>query len=232
MGASPSGAQRTSLLSPAAVNDWNRMNQSFVPGYGIAGIYSETETDTSGREPERLAGMRVSPGYFRVMGMQPLRGRWFSDEEQKTINGPSVAILSYNFWTSRYGRSADVLEHHLVLGGVRYDIVGVMPKDFTSSKVDVWVPARTPDFLMHMREARFYSGVGRLRPGVTLAEAQADLNRVEAQIARQYPATEKGYGAEVSSLRITWWAAPAPPSGRRSRRWCCCCCWPSPISPG
>lgn len=201
MGASPSGAQRTSLLSPAAVQDWNRMNQSFVPGYGIAGLYSETETDTSGSEPERLAGMRVSPGYFRVMGMQPLRGRWFSDEEQKSVNGPSVAILSYNFWTSRYGRSGDVLEHHLVLGGVRYDIVGVMPRDFTSSKTDVWVPARTPDFLMRMREARFYSGVGRLRPGVTLAEAQADLNRVEGQIAQQYPATEKGYGAEVSSLK-------------------------------
>lgn len=193
-------AKHENLIAPGRLADWNRMNQSFVPGDGIAGDYTESETDTSGAEPVRLEGVRVSPGFFRVLGVAPLAGRWFTRNEQ-AANGPGAAIISSGLWASRYGRSPSVLERELVIGGKRYAIVGVMPPSFGAPKTQVWLPAQVPASLLQVRDERFYSGIGRLRPGVTLAQAQADLGRVEAQLGRQYPATDKGWSAQVSSLK-------------------------------
>ncbi|MGH9486913.1 MAG: ABC transporter permease [Terriglobales bacterium] len=192
-------AHHENLLAPADIADWDRRNQSFVPGQGIAGQYSETETETSGREPVRLEGMRVSPGYFRIFGVQPLIGRWFTKAEQR-FHGPGAAIISYSLWTRRYDRSRGVLHQALAIGGERYAIVGVMPASFGNAATDVWLSAQAPSALLQERDARMYSGIGRLRPGVTLAQAQADLDRVQAQLDLQYP-IDAGWSAKVVSLK-------------------------------
>ena len=198
--ANPAQHQNASLVAPARLVDWNRMNQAFVPGNGIVGEYAESDTDTSGAVPERLAAIRVSPGFFQVMGTQPRLGRVFNAQDDLP-SGPSAAVISYGFWTRRFARSSDVLGKQLVLAGVGYTIVGVMPKPFTSSTVDAWLPAKLPPALMQVRQARFYTGIGRLRPGVTIAQAQADLGRVQAQLGRTYPSTDAGWSAQVSDLK-------------------------------
>jgi putative ABC transport system permease protein len=195
--ASPSKSAPESLISPGRLADWNRMNHTFD---GIAASYSENVTDTSGEEPERLAGRRVSPGYFRVFGTQPIHGRTFTPDED-LAGGPTAAVIGYAFWTRRYHQSPAVVGRRVLLGGKGYTVVGVMPKDFQTSDIDVWIPAQTPPFLMRIREARFYSGVGRMKPGVGIAQAHDDLARVQRQLGEQYPQTDKGWSAVVRSLK-------------------------------
>jgi putative ABC transport system permease protein len=165
--ASPSKSEPESLIAPGRLADWNRMNHTFD---GIAASYSENVTDTSGSEPERLAGRRVSPGYFRVFGTRPLYGRTFTPEED-VAGGPTSAVIGYAFWTRRYGQSPGVVGRRLSIQGKGYTIVGVMPREFQTANIDVWIPAQTPPFLMRIREARFYSGVGRTKPGVRRASS-------------------------------------------------------------
>jgi len=195
--ASPSKSEPESLIAPARLADWNRMNHTFE---GIAASYTENVTDTSGDEPERLAGRRVSPGYFRVFGTKPLYGRTFTPEEDVS-GGPTSAVIGYGLWTRRYSQSPSAIGRRLVLGGKGYTIVGVMPKEFQAANIDAWIPAQTPPFLMRIREARFYSGVGRMQPGVSIAQAHDDLARVQRQLGEQFPQTDKGWSAVVRSLK-------------------------------
>ncbi|HUE24389.1 MAG TPA: ADOP family duplicated permease [Bryobacteraceae bacterium] len=173
------------------------MNHTFD---GIAASYSENVTDTSGNEPERLAGRRVSPGYFRVFGTKPLYGRTFTAEED-VDGGPTAAVIGYALWTRRFSQSPNAIGWRLIIGGKGYTIVGVMPKEFQTANIDAWIPAQTPPFLMRIREARFYSGVGRMKPGVTIAQAHDDLARVQRQLGEQFPQTDKGWSAVARSLK-------------------------------
>lgn len=202
--ANPTKHQNASLLAPARLNDWNAMNEAFKPGTGLAGMYTESETDTSGPEPERLAGMRVSPGFFGVLEAKPLMGRTFTPEEDKPVVGPGPVVISYGFWTQRFHRDPNVLGKHLVFQNAAWTIVGVMPKLGMNAGIDLWLPARLPDFLVTApaaRSYRFYTGIGRLRPGVTLAQAGADLARIEAQLGRKFPSTDAGWSAQLMPLK-------------------------------
>jgi putative ABC transport system permease protein len=195
--ANPAKNQNTSLIAPVRLEDWNRLGQSFD---GISGIYSENVTDTSGMEPERLAGRRVAPRYFGVFGASPLIGRVFHDDEEK-FGGPLVAVINYSLWQRRYHGNAGVIGQRLVLNGKGYTIIGVMAEGFGSRSVDLWMPAQLPPGLMRIREARFFSGVGRMKPGVTISGARAELSRVQAELGREFPATDKGWSAQVSDLK-------------------------------
>lgn len=197
MEASPSRSEPVSLIAPARLTDWNRMNRTFE---GIAASYTENVTDTSGAEPERLAGRRVSPGYFQVFGTHPLYGRAFTPAED-VDGGPNAAVISYTFWTRRFHQSPAAIGRRLILQGKGYTIVGVMPQDFQTAHIDVWIPAQMPPFLMRVREARFYAGVARMKPGITIAQAQDDLVRVQRQLGEQFPQTDKGWSALVRSLK-------------------------------
>ncbi len=195
--ASPSKSKKESLIAPARLEDWNRMNRTFE---SIAGFYSENVTDTSGPEPERLASRRVSPRFFAVFGAAPLVGRTFSKQEE-IYGGPGAAVISYGLWTRAFGQDRNAIGRTLVLGGRAYTIVGVMPKEFATGAIDAWLPAQlVPDFL-RMRENRFMTGVGRMKPGVTIEQAQADLARVEHQLGEQFPQTDKDWSAIARDLK-------------------------------
>jgi putative ABC transport system permease protein len=196
--ASPSKSKTESLIAPVRLEEWNRLNQTFE---AIAGLYTENVTDTSGPEPERLAGRRVSPRYFDLYEARPLMGRTFTKEED-VAGGPTSAIISHAFWTRRYAQDRNVIGKRLVLGGKGYSIVGVMPKEFSAPSVDLWIPAQLNSFLLtQIREARFYNGVGRMKPGVTIQQARADLARVQQRLGEQYPQSDKGWSALVTDLK-------------------------------
>jgi putative ABC transport system permease protein len=188
---------REGLLAPGRLEDWNRMNRTFQ---AISGQYRENVTDSSGPEPERLAGRRVAPRFFKVLEAPPALGRYFTaDEEQE--NGPSSAVISYRLWTRRYHQAPSAIQSRLVLGGKGYTIVGVSPPSFADPSVDLYLPAQTPSFLIRIREARFYTGIGRMKPGVTIEQARSDLAAVQSQLGEQFPATDRGWSSVVSDLK-------------------------------
>ena len=197
MEASPTARQRVSLVAPARLLDWNRASTTFDV---ISGSYAENVTDTSGTEPERLEARRVAPRYFEVFEAQPLTGRIFTPDEERA-DGPAAAIISEGFWTRRFQRAATAIGQRLQISGVGFTIVGVMPGSFATPTVDVWLPARLSTELLRVRQARFLSGVGRMRGGVTLAQARADLAAVQARLAKTYPATDAGWSVDISSLK-------------------------------
>lgn len=197
MEASPTARQRVSLVAPARLLDWNRASTTFEV---ISGSYAENVTDTSGAEPERLDARRVTPRYFDVFQAMPLLGRAFTPDEERA-DGPPAAIISEGFWTRRFGRAATAIGQGLQISGVAFTIVGVMPRSFAVPTLDVWLPARLSTGLLQVRQARFLSGVGRMRPGVTLAQARADLGAVQATLAKTYPATDAGWSVDISSLK-------------------------------
>jgi predicted permease len=200
---SPSSRERTSLVAPGRLEDWQRLSRSFA---AIAGTYTENVTDTSGEEPERLEGRRVTPRFFRVYGVPPLVGRHFTDEEESP-NGPGAAIISETFWARRFNRSPDVRERALLIGGRSFQIVGVMPARFSSAVVagsqatDVWLPAQFDPGFLRIRDARFLGGVGRLRAGISIDEAARELATVQEALGREYPGTDAGWSVELRSLK-------------------------------
>src|SRR5262245_801113 len=195
--ASPSARDKTSLVAPARLEDWQRLSQTFV---AVSGSYAENVTDTSGTEPERLEGRRVTPRFFTVFAVPPIAGRVFTAEEEQS-KGPGAAIVSEGFWTRRFQRRADALGHALLIGGRRFEIVGVMPATFTSANTDVWLPAQVPPAMLRLRDARYISGIGRLRPGVTIEQGGADLRNVQEGLGREFPRTDAGWSVEVRSLK-------------------------------
>jgi putative ABC transport system permease protein len=195
--ANPAKQQNTSLIAPVRLEEWNRLNRSFE---AISGAYAENLTDTSGGEPERLAGRRVAPRFFAVYGAKPEAGRTFTAEEEES-GGPLAAVISHQLWRRRYNGDPGAIGKRLVLGGQGYTIVGVMRADFAPAAVDVWLPAQINAWLMQQRDARFYAGVGRMKPGVTPAQAQADLTNVQAALSRQFPKTDQGWSAQARDLK-------------------------------
>ena len=197
MEANPAKTRMRSLIAPGRLEDWSLANRTFE---ALAGSYAENVTDTSGTEPERLEGRRVAPRFFAVFGMSPLRGRTFAENEER-FGGPPSAVISEGLWTRRYGRAPDAVGRRLVLAGVGHTIVGVMPAAFTNASTDLWLPAQTPPGLMRVREARFLTGIGRMKPGVAIAQAAADLGRVQQALGERYPASDRGWSASVADLK-------------------------------
>ncbi len=197
MESNPSAPGRDTLAAPGRIEDWHRLNRTFV---AISGSYGDSVTDTSGGDPERLRAVRVGPRFFAVYSAPAQIGRTFRSDED-VAEGPKAAVLSDAYWTRRFGRDESVLGRSLVIGGASFPIVGVMGRSFTSDTIDVWLPAKTNDFLIKQRDARFFFGIGRLKPGVTVAQAYADLDRVQTDLGTTYPKTDKGWSAVVRNLK-------------------------------
>lgn len=197
MESNPAKQERASLIAPPRIGDWNRLSQTFDV---ISASYTDSFTDTSMAEPERLAGHCTAPDYFAVFGMRPLIGRTFSPNEEK-FGGPHAAVISEALWTRRYQRDPKILNRRLMISGSAYTIVGVMPREFASPAIDLWLPAQFGQYLLQNREARFLRGVGRMKSGVTLDQARADLARVSQRLGEQYPKTDKGWSALVEDYK-------------------------------
>jgi len=196
MEANSAKSQKESLVAPCRVEDWNRLSRTFT---SIAGSYAENVTDTSGPEPERLSGLRISPRYFDVYGSAPALGRTFVAEEERN-GGPLAVVISYGLWMRRFGGDPQAISRRLIIGGSSYSIVGVMSRNFLAG-VDIWIPDQLSDFMMRTRDARFMVGVGRMKPGVAVAQARADLDSVQKRLGEEFPATDKDWSSSVLALK-------------------------------
>src|SRR5882757_8060061 len=185
--------------APANYLDWRAENRVFMD---MAATRFVTASLTGDGQPEQLSGKKVTPNFFDVLGVQPVVGRPFTVEEDKSQS--PVVVLSYNLWRRRFGGDESILGRLILLNGVQTRVVGVMPKDFFFSdrkNSDYWVPmAFTPEQWAR-RQTHFLTVAARLKPGVTAQQAQKDMERVAADLQKQYPESNAKLGAVVVPIQ-------------------------------
>jgi len=186
-------------VAPGRLEDWRRLTTSFD---ALAGSQTDNLTDTTGSEPERLSAAFVSPRFFTVLGTAAKLGRTF-DENEERFGGPAVAVISDRLWQRRFGADRSVIGRTLTLPGGNVSVVGVMPPalQYPSDAIDIWIPARTPPDVLQHREARFLQVIGRMKPGVTVEQARADLEAAERRLGQQYLKTDAGWSVHLQTLR-------------------------------
>jgi putative ABC transport system permease protein len=188
-------------IAAARLEDWNAQSSSFE---AITGYFTEDVSETTGEEPTRVRWAGVAPDFLQVWRVAPLMGRDFvpADSAQR----PTVVIISERLWRNRFGADPNVLERTIRLGdpvGFPFQIVGVLPSSFLfpDRDVDVWFPDFTNFTLGRNRGFVRYTGVGRLRAGVTLEQARADMNGVQTRLAEQYPDSDADVGIRLRPLK-------------------------------
>jgi putative ABC transport system permease protein len=187
--------------APANYVDWKNQNQSFVD---MAASHEDSFNLTGDGEPERVSAYTVNANFFPLLGVQPLLGRGFLDEEDRP-GGNKVVVLSYSLWQSRYGGDRNILNRAILLNGEKHTVVGVMPASFQFFAKDVrlWVPIAFDQEDLANRGGHYLTVVARLKPGVSVAQAQADMNAIMRRIAVDHPAEtmEGKVGAVVLPMR-------------------------------
>jgi putative ABC transport system permease protein len=180
--------------------DWQRENQTFS---AMAVSRPSSFAMVGAGEAERVRGQRCSANLLTVLGVKPVLGRDFAPGEDD-LGAPPVVLISADLWQRRFGAAPDVLGKSLTVDDRSYAIVGVIPASFTLYRgVDVYVPmGQWGNSGLQNRSAGLgLYGIGRLKPGVTLAQAQADLDGVMRRLAEAYPETNRGNGAVVAPLK-------------------------------
>jgi putative ABC transport system permease protein len=197
-------------VAPGNAIDWLKRSRSFeaVALAEPSGLSSEIP----GREPEYLSAARVSEQFFQVLGTRMRLGRAFLPEEYQP-EASRAAILSYATWRDRFGADASIVGQAVRLGrGAPFTIVGVMPAGLELRLFDnrfqrqpeprLWLPMQGfADFALNARGNGFWNVLGRLRPGVSIEEAQAEFDALSAQLAFEYPQTNRNIAAQVMPLR-------------------------------
>lgn len=154
-------------------------------------------------DPEQLGAMAATPSLFPLLGVRQLMGRVFREEEGKPGASARVVLLSYDFWQTRFGGDPRVLGRTLNLSGTSYEVIGVMPPEFVfPGNPALWQPL-APDMVARSESARGnrqLGVIGRLAPNVTRARALDEMRSIARDLARQYPETNREWGANVTSL--------------------------------
>jgi putative ABC transport system permease protein len=186
-------------LSPGDYADWRQQNSSFSEMGGYTHI-SQGFNLTGEGEPQRVLGGYVSAGLFPLLGIHLAAGNYFTPEGDRAGSAP-VVILSHRLWQSRFGGDPGVIGRAIRLDNQRYTVVGVLPADFHLLRwPDLWMPIGQyqDDLSEHVHHA--FIGVARLKPGVTLAQAQDEMKRLNEQETIKYPDSHKFFGVLVEPM--------------------------------
>jgi predicted permease len=177
-----------SLLAAIRLEDWNRMNHTFD---GISGYYEQDDSEISGDLPEKVTRAFVAPRFLQVLGVAPALGRDFVPAEEH-FGGPSAVIISDRLWRRRFGANPNVIGKSLHFGQWVNPIIGVMPASFLfeDRNVDAWSVSPPDAPYAQRRETAWYTAIGRMKSGVTIDKARADLAAVQANLGREYPKTD------------------------------------------
>src|SRR5215831_7851277 len=152
---------------------------------------------TGGDMPERIQGFLVTTNFFDVVGVKPAQGRNFLEDENQP-GKDAVAIIAYSLWQRRFGSDPAIVNKTITTNGTARTVVGVLPEGFNYPKgAEIYSPiAMSPELVQSLRDHSYYV-IGRLKDGVTIANAQADIDTIAARLATQYPDTNVGAGAMV-----------------------------------
>jgi putative ABC transport system permease protein len=184
--------------APANYIDWRDQNKVFE---GMAAIAELSFNLTGVGEPERLDGRRVSASLFPILGVEPQLGRRFTPEEDQPGEN-HVVILSHALWQRRFGSDAGVIGKTITMNGYSFAVVGVMPPSFQFPSRDdqFWIPIAFTQAEAGRRGSHFLQVVARMKPGVTLGQAQAEMSAIATRLQQQYPADNVDLGAVVVPL--------------------------------
>ncbi len=194
--------QRESLnqgfLNYSEVIDYRQRLQSFEY---LAGYTTVVTNLTGAGEPERIEGFTVATDFFRVLGASPLIGRGFTVDDDREDS--DVVILSYGLWQRKFGGDPNVVGKVIMLDmywGNTFKVVGVMPRDFQfPERSELWTHASFNDPPMH-DDTRIFRTIGLLKPGVTLGQAQGEIDGIAHRLAQEYPKSNSGWDLSLVSL--------------------------------
>ncbi|MGE0127021.1 MAG: ABC transporter permease [Blastocatellales bacterium] len=184
--------------------DWKSQNRVFED---MATFFDMAANLTSGGEPEEIPSQIATPNLFNILGVNPMMGRAFNEDDGKP-GAPRVVALSFGLWQRRFGGDPQIIGRKLILNGAETTVVGVMPADFnwhvkggsmTRKMAEMWSPWQIEES-MKQRRGRFASAVARLKPGVSFEQAQAEMNVISGQSERAYD-FNANWGVTVVPLR-------------------------------
>jgi putative ABC transport system permease protein len=152
--------------------------------------------------PERLQGARTSWNLFPVLGVRPLLGRGYTEEEQNS--DAKVAVLSYWFWRRRFGGDPRIIGRKVLLNSEPYEVIGVMPSDYAypTSQFELWAPLYLPPGETQPGINYNYVAIGRLKPGISVARAQAEMSSIMRQFADEHPKTNRLRGGQYVNVAV------------------------------
>jgi predicted permease len=198
-------------ISYANLKDYQSKNEVFSALAGYTSLRVAT-LQTGGGASQRMFSEVVTGNYFATLGLIPARGRFFLPEEDATPGAHAVAVMNYATWQARFGGADNIVGKTLRLNNVVFTVIGIAPSGFIGVNAifgpDLWIPAAMVEQLlpveMHKalneRSKAAFQGVGRLKPAVSRAQAQANIAAIAAALAREYPDANEGRTATVTPI--------------------------------
>ena len=184
-------------VSPLTFLDWSEQNTVFASMAAVSG--GSRTLHTAGGWAERIPGQSVSPAFFDLFGIRPLAGRTFNAQDAR--EDAKVVVLSERLWRNRFGADRKLVGNTIPLDGQQFTVIGIVPARFQILyRSDLWtpfIPRRSPE----QRRMHYLQVFGRLKPGVTFAQARAGMAPIAENIARIAPDTNKGWGITIEPLR-------------------------------
>lgn len=191
-----------SLLAPLRLEDWNRLNSSFQ---AISGYLTEDTVDASGPLPVKIKRAIVAPRFLQVLGISPALGHDFSSDDEH-FHGyvPGNVLISDRFWREHFHADPNTIGQPLLRDRSSATVIGVMPAGFAFPEdVDLWIVGEPDAPYAQNRRNTWFTGIGRLKRGVTEAQARANLDLVQHQLAGEYPATDAAVTSQLKALKET-----------------------------
>jgi predicted permease len=191
---------KNNVGNPQNLADWQKRNRSFEKMAAYV-PFQQTMSLTGDGTPEEVPGNYATRDFFSILGVQPILGRDFLPEEDVSGDKNNVALISEGLWRRRYGADPGIVGKKLIVRGTPITVVGVLPGSFRfpDVKADIWE-------LIHLdpqapRRGRFLAPIARLKPGISVEQAQAEMKIITAQLAQENPAFDTKWGASVVPMR-------------------------------
>jgi len=196
-GSNPSRGDRQFSISAGDFTDWKQTNDVFED---IAASYDNEVTLTGAAEPKLVLGYAISPNYFHILDVAPRMGRTFTDEEARSKT--NVVVLSDKMWRTTFQGDPQILGKSITLDAKSYTVIGVMPRESNyPPRTELWMPLSISPAVAGDYEHRYIRVLGRLKPGISVTEAQRRMCALERQIAAQHPDTDAGNETWIKPLR-------------------------------
>ncbi|MGH9938456.1 MAG: ABC transporter permease, partial [Blastocatellia bacterium] len=186
------GGTGTGTASVPNLRDWREQNDVFTD---IAAYQNASFNLQGGESPERLPGVTASPGFFEVAGGTPLLGRAFQSGEDQP-GQHRVVVLSHQLWQRQFAADPQIVGRQLTLNGESFTVIGVMPASFRypGRLTALWTPLVIPDSQINNRGNHYLLSIGRLKPGVSLQQAQERMSVIARRLEQDYPQNQAGRG--------------------------------------
>jgi putative ABC transport system permease protein len=198
----PEAGVRRGSVAPGNFTDWRDQSRSFEE---LVAMNLRAFNLTEGEQPERVSGTRVSSGFFAALNVKASRGRTFTDEEGQAGH-EQVVVVKQSLWERRYASDPNLIGRQIMIDGKAYTVVGILPKEFNFpiNGSELWTPLVFDAKEQGDRDGHYLQVIGRLKPGVTTAQAQAEIDGISQRAQAQFPETNSGRSGLIEGLNESY----------------------------